>query len=165
MRFGKQRVPTGAIGFASIAAGVAIFLANFALPLTPSVGEVFIMLGGLAFVGGWIFLFVWLIKGYRRQVTLRHTVRVGLWLAAGIFLTVAASQFWSGLTRTGLREVSWELLVFFLAISAAFAAAGWREWESRSSAAKRADNRDYDDWDWGNAVHGGDGFDVDFDMD
>ena len=160
MKFGKRRLPSGAIGYGFIVAGLSLYFANFMLPIAPPGEDFFISLGALAFLGGWIFLIAWLVNGLRTKGKLQHAFRVGIWLAGSAVLTVAAMYLWHGLSGQGLESVSWNTLVTLLAISIAFAVTGWHEWQRNSTSAKR-ENRDYDDWfGWIDGDGGGD-----FDMD
>lgn len=145
MRIGRFGFPTGAVGVALIGIGLALSIANFAVP-GPAVGHFLGQFGTLMFWGGWAFLLGWLINGYRHRFTLRHTLRVGVWTLAGLSLTAAAFHVLSALSGTGLGAVSQEMLALFFAVSCAAVTGGWYEWRRNMDNAKQKGNSNYDDW-------------------
>jgi hypothetical protein len=135
------------VALALIGVGLGILIASQAARLKGYLSLYYDQLVGIGlglspFWGGWILLFVWLIRGYIRRVTLRHTLRVGPWIGCAYCLTAALFHVDGHLEN--LRAVSLQLLALFLAIGSAFAGAGWYEWQLSSS--HHTENHAFDDW-------------------
>ena len=149
MRIAKRKWSTGAVALAII--GVAV-VATIVSHVARGADYMW-ALEGLALLlgwGGWIYLFVWLIRGYIPRVTLRHSVRVGVWIVCALCLTAAGVHVDGHLHNLG--AVSWQLLEVLLGVGLASAGAGWYDWHLSSSRHTKA--HDFDDWNDGEGGYG-----------